>query len=193
MTRIIAGRAGSLRLDVPKSGTRPTSDRVREAIFSSLDSWGLTDNVHVLDLFAGSGALGLESASRGAASVTLVEKHAPAAQVVQRNVDRFERTLGTDDTPRLRVQRLSATTFLAEHATNEIWDVVFVDPPYDFSDTQLLEVLTGIAPRLTPEGLIMVERSTRDGEPTWPESLRLYKTKKYGETTLWWAELNTPA
>lgn len=164
---------------------------MREAIFSSLDSWGLTEHVHVLDLFAGSGALGLESASRGAASVTMVEKHAPAAQVVQRNAARLERTLGPDATLQLAVHRQSATTFLAEYAGAVKWDVVFVDPPYDFSAAQLLEILVGLAPHLAHDGLIMVERSTRDGEPLWPETLRLYKTKKYGETTLWWAELST--
>lgn len=85
MTRIIAGAAGSLRLEVPKAGTRPTSDRVREAVFSTLDSWGMTEGARVLDLYAGSGALGLEAASRGAATVTLVERHPQAAQVAQRN------------------------------------------------------------------------------------------------------------
>lgn len=85
MTRIIAGRAGSLRLEVPKAGTRPTSDRVREAVFSTLESWDLVHGIRVLDLYAGSGALGLEAASRGAASVTLVEKHPQAAQVAGRN------------------------------------------------------------------------------------------------------------
>lgn len=85
MTRIIAGFAGSLTLKVPSSGTRPTSDRVREAIFSALTARGALDDARVLDLYAGSGALGLEAASRGASAVTLVEKSPAAAQICRIN------------------------------------------------------------------------------------------------------------
>ena len=85
MTRIVSGFAGSLTLRVPKNGTRPTSDRVREAIFSALDARDAITGLRVLDLYAGSGALGLESLSRGASVVTLVEKHAAAAGVIRKN------------------------------------------------------------------------------------------------------------
>lgn len=125
MTRIIAGVAGSLRLDVPRSGTRPTSDRVREAIFSTLTSWSLIEGARVLDLYAGSGALGLEAASRGARSVTLVEKHAPAARVAAKNAKTVlgafgglgsgERSGGyraPEITPEITVERQTVQTFL---------------------------------------------------------------------------------
>lgn len=194
MTRIISGKAGSLRLDVPQAGTRPTSDRVREAIFSALEAWNMVDGVRVLDLFAGSGALGCEAASRGATSVALVEKHPPAAQIVQRNVDRLVTALGDDSATQLTVHRQTARAFLdgaapsLEGAADGVWDVVFVDPPYDFSQGLLAEHLAAIAPFVSRDGLVMVERSTRDGEPEWPGGLVLFKERKYGETTLWWAE-----
>lgn len=188
MTRIISGLAGSLRLDVPKSGTRPTSDRVREAIFSSLTAWGMTDGVRVLDLFAGSGALGLEAASRGASEVVLVEKHPPAAQIVQLNVDRVRQALSTEHNPVLTVHRKTALSFVTDADANTSWDVIFVDPPYDFAHAALGEQLTLIAPHLSADGLIMVERSTRDGAPALPPALSIFKEKKYGETTLWWVE-----
>src|SRR5690242_15875968 len=91
MTRIIAGFAGSLTLHVPRSGTRPTSDRVREAIFSALEARDELAGAHVVDLYAGSGALGLEAASRGAAEVVLVERAKPAAEVCRRNAQAIER------------------------------------------------------------------------------------------------------
>ena len=194
MTRIISGKAGSLRLDVPQAGTRPTSDRVREAIFSALEAWNMVDGVRVLDLFAGSGALGCEAASRGATSVALVEKHPPAAQIVQRNVDRLVTALGGDSATQLTVHRQTARAFLdgaapsLEGAADGVWDVVFVDPPYDFSQGLLAEHLAAITPFVSRDGLVMVERSTRDGEPEWPGGLVLFKERKYGETTLWWAE-----
>lgn len=194
MTRIISGTAGSLRLEVPPTGTRPTSDRVREAIFSTLDAWNMLEGVSVLDLFAGSGALGCEAASRGAKSVALVEKHAPAAAIVQRNVDRLTAALPADARVVFSVHRQTARAFLegaAEtgHAQEGgAWDVVFVDPPYDFSAEVLEAHLALVAPRLSADGVVMVERGTRDGEPTWPAGLKLFKDRKYGETTLWWAE-----
>lgn len=187
MTRIIAGHARSMRLEVPKSGTRPTSDRVREAIFSALESWGMLDGTRVLDLFAGSGALGLEAASRGATHVTLVEKHAPAAAIVQRNADRVGERTGTCE---IVVQRMSAATYLLGSPVGS-WDVVFIDPPYDFPAAKLHEILTLVAPHLSEAGLMMVERSTRLTTPQLPETLRLIKERSYGETTLTWIEADT--
>ena len=142
----------------------------------------------MLDLFAGSGALGLEAISRGARSATFVEKHPPAAQIVQRNADRVRSTLASSGVPEIEVHRQSAQSFLEEVGQDVAWDVVFVDPPYDFPGNQLTVLLDALAPRLSPEGLIMVERSTRDGGPDLPAALHLYRMKKYGETALWWIE-----
>ncbi|KUF07161.1 RsmD family RNA methyltransferase [Leucobacter sp. G161] len=203
MTRIIAGRAGSLRLEVPKAGTRPTSDRVREAIFSALESWGAIDGARVLDLYAGSGALGLEAASRGAASVTLVEKHPQAAGVAQRNARTVLQAWqggarggrGSDPTgaaPAVAVEKHSVQTFLDRELERgdaaARWDVALLDPPYDLDDESLTANLTALVPLLAPEALVLVERSSRSPEPTLPGGLAPIRNRAYGETVLWWSE-----
>ncbi|MGR4009965.1 16S rRNA (guanine(966)-N(2))-methyltransferase RsmD [Leucobacter sp. 1207-22] len=187
MTRIISGAAGSLTLDVPKSGTRPTSDRVREALFSSLESWNMLEGVSVLDLYAGSGALGFEAVSRGATELDLVEKHGPAAQIVARNAAKVQSSL-RGSAPRIDVHRQAAATYLAGCREVPLWDVVFIDPPYDLGENELIADLKAVAPRLRQQGLIMVERSSRSPEPAWPAGLVLFKKKSYGETAIWWAE-----
>lgn len=178
-----------MRLDVPKSGTRPTSDRVREAIFSTLESWGFVDGVSVLDLYAGSGALGLEAASRGAARVVLVEKHAPAAQVASANARTVLGAFRGGDAPRIDVVRQSVQTFLDAQTANPVWDVALLDPPYDLSEEELSGNLAALVPLLAPDAAVLVERSTRTPEPRWPEGLAPIREKRYGETALWWAEL----
>ena len=193
MTRIIAGTAGSLRLAVPKSGTRPTSDRVREGIFSSLESWDLVDGARILDLYAGSGALGLEAASRGASRVDLVEKHPAAARIVADNAKvvrgAFERTGSTP--PEIVAVRHSVQTFLDEQtqrAEPPVWDVALLDPPYDLGDRELAANLAALVPLLAEDAVVLVERSTRSAAPEWPAGLEPIRDKKYGETALWWAE-----
>ncbi|GAA2182074.1 16S rRNA (guanine(966)-N(2))-methyltransferase RsmD [Leucobacter tardus] len=188
MTRIIAGRAGSLRIEVPKSGTRPTSDRVREAIFSTLTSWDLVEGVHVLDLYAGSGALGLEAASRGASSVTLIERHAPAAQVAARNARTVRGAFRNDDAPSISVERQSVQAFLDAAGTTARWDVIMLDPPYDLDEPSLGANLSALVPLLDDDGVVLVERSSRSPEPVWPAGLVQVREKRYGETVLWWAE-----
>lgn len=189
MTRIIAGKAGSLRLEVPKSGTRPTSDRVREAIFSALEAWDALDDARVLDLYAGSGALGLEALSRGAQSATLVEKHPQAAQIAQRNARTIAKAWSGDaHAPQCVVERASAQTFLERDHGSARWDVVLIDPPYDIGERELTANLTALLPLLTPEALVMVERSSRSPEPEAPAGLVALRSKRYGETALWWYE-----
>lgn len=181
MTRIISGLAGSLVLTVPDAGTRPTSDRVRESLFGALDAAGLIDNAVVLDLYAGSGALGLESVSRGAASADLVEKSARAAAVAGRNA----RAVGTavPGAP-IRVHRISVEAFLRTSTT--LFDLVFVDPPYDLADGELHGILELLAARLAPDAVVIVERAARSGAPTLPATLTRTREKTYGDTTLWW-------
>lgn len=179
MTRIIAGTAGGRTLDVPASGTRPTSDRVREALFSRLAHADVLDGATVWDLYAGSGALGLEAASRGAASVVLVEANARAAQVCRRNAER----LGLGQV-RVAAQRVAA--FL-ERASGPV-DVVLVDPPYDLGEDELAAALGAVAPHLAVGSLLVVERTARSPEPTWPPGVGRTGEKRYGETVLWYAE-----
>lgn len=188
MTRIIAGTAGSLRLEVPKAGTRPTSDRVREAMFSALESWNLTTGTRVLDLYAGSGALGLEAASRGAHVVVLVEKHPQAAQVATRNTRIVERAFHPAVSPRISVVRSSVQHYLENADAGARFDVIALDPPYELGEAELADNLAAAAPLLADGGVLMVERSSRSPEPTWPTGLERFREKRYGETALWWAE-----
>ncbi|WES65193.1 16S rRNA (guanine(966)-N(2))-methyltransferase RsmD [Microbacter sp. GSS18] len=182
MTRIIGGSAGSLTLDVPGSGTRPTSDRVRESLFGSLESADAIADAAVLDLYAGSGALGLEALSRGAASADLVEKAPRAASVAERNARKVGAAAGRP----ARVHRTAADAFLRTAAGP--FDLVFLDPPYDVGETELAATLSLLAPHLAAAALVVIERGARSPEPALPAGLTPLRSKRYGDTTLWWAE-----
>ena len=183
MTRIIAGRAGSLVIDVPDAGTRPTSDRVRESLFGALESADALRGAAVLDLYAGSGALGLEAVSRGAASADLVEKSPRAATVAQRNAARVARAVGSDAA--IRVHRTSADGFL--RSARGPFDLVFLDPPYDVGEIELTSTLALLVPLVSPEADVVIERARRSPEPTLPPGLVAGRAKRYGDTALWWA------
>lgn len=184
MTRIIAGFAGSLALAVPKTGTRPTSDRVREAIFSALEARDLVHGARVLDLYAGSGALGLEAASRGAVEVTLVDHARDAAVVSRRNAERVERAAPADAVPGIRAVVQPVRAYLAAAVGG--WDLVFIDPPYELTGAELVDDLLLLGPRVAPDAVIVVERSARDTEPAWPAGLALDRRTAYGETAVYW-------
>ena len=185
MTRIIAGFAGSLTLAVPRSGTRPTSDRVREAIFSALQSRNAIAGATVLDLYCGSGALGLEAASRGARTVTLVDSANAAARAARDNAALVERNLPHGRELEIVVTSQPVQTFLGANADS--WGVVLIDPPYDLGQTELQHNLEALVPRLAPDAVVLIERSSRSAEPAWPHGLELDRRKDYGDTTLWWA------
>ncbi|MEU2200500.1 16S rRNA (guanine(966)-N(2))-methyltransferase RsmD [Isoptericola sp. NPDC019482] len=192
MTRIVAGRFGGRSLQVPPKGTRPTSDRVREAIFSRLDHLDVLDGARVLDLYAGSGALGLEAASRGAADVVLVDANRRAADVARRNVA----ALGLSREVRVvadSAERFAAGVVPASGGGSggaHGYDVVFLDPPYDLAEDGLATVLAHLAaPGVLAAGaVVVVERSTRSPEPTWPAGLEAFARKDYGETAVHYAE-----
>jgi 16S rRNA (guanine966-N2)-methyltransferase len=179
VTRIIGGFAGSLRLDVPKSGTRPTSDRVREAIFSALDVRDQVDGARVLDLYAGSGALGLEAASRGAASVTLVDRATGA--VMRANAAKVAKS---GPAPDVTVAAQPVHAFLV--GAGGAFDLVFVDPPYELAAAELMRDLELLVPILAPDAVVLVERASRDPEPGWPAGLTLDRRRDYGDTALYW-------
>lgn len=188
MSRIVAGAAGgSVLVSVPGDGTRPTTDRVKEALFSRLESMNMLSDVRVLDLYAGSGSLGVESASRGAKSVELVEFNDKAAAVCQLNAQLVNKVLGTKA---VTVQRSKVESFLARVAEAGVdqWDLVFMDPPYPLTEEELALVLSLLAPGLSSYAVVVVERSARTPEPSWPDSLERFAEKKYGETRLWFAE-----
>jgi 16S rRNA (guanine966-N2)-methyltransferase len=181
VTRIIAGSAGSLRLRVPKSGTRPTSDRVREGIFSSLEAAGELDDARVLDLYAGSGALGLESISRGAAEAVLVDKASDAVSACRANAAIVAPAAGKPASA-IRAVLGNATTFLAGDAGT--YDLVFLDPPYGLGDAELSSVLELLVPRLAEDATVVVERAIRSGEPPWPPGIEPARTRSYGDTAV---------
>ncbi|MDH6282160.1 16S rRNA (guanine966-N2)-methyltransferase [Rhodococcus sp. LBL1] len=178
MTRIVAGRAGGRRLKVPASGTRPTSDRVREALFSSLDSRIDLEGAAVLDLYAGSGALGLEALSRGAEHVLLVESDAKAAAVIKQNVT----AVGL---PGASVRTASVAAVVGGTAERE-FDVVLADPPYAVTEEAVTDALTAlVANGWVGEGsVVVVERSSRSPETSWPDGMRPERVKRYGETRI---------
>ncbi|MFD8740342.1 16S rRNA (guanine(966)-N(2))-methyltransferase RsmD [Streptomyces sp. NPDC059618] len=184
MTRVIAGRAGGRRLAVPPgTGTRPTSDRAREGLFSTWESLlgGPLEGERVLDLYAGSGAVGLEALSRGAGHTLLVEADARAAKVVRDNV----RTLGL---PGAEVRAGKAEQIVRTAAPPEPYDLVFLDPPYAVADDDLREILLTLRTGgwLTEDALVTVERSTRGGEFGWPEGFEALRARRYGEGTFWY-------
>lgn len=185
VTRIIAGFAGSLRLAVPGAGTRPTSDRVREAIFSALASRDSLEGMRVLDLFAGTGALGLEAASRGAASVTLVERTAQTAALCRSNAALVKRNAPSGHSPIIDVAARPVQSFL--EGSLATWDVVFLDPPYELDEAELGRALAALSPRLAENAVVLVERGSRSPEPLWPDGITGDRRKDYGDTTLWWA------
>ncbi|MFC3299499.1 16S rRNA (guanine(966)-N(2))-methyltransferase RsmD [Arthrobacter agilis] len=186
MTRIIAGAAGGSTLaSVEGTGTRPTTDRVKEALFSRLESYGVLHGAHVLDLYAGSGSLGVESASRGAATVDLVESADRAALVAQKNADLVNRVLGWTA---VRVHRAKVETYLDRAAVGAAWDLVLMDPPYTVDEGGVVAVLAALQNRLADGAVVVVERSTRSPEPVWPTWLERFSDKKYGETRLWFLE-----
>lgn len=184
MTRIIAGAAGGVRLDVPSAGTRPTSDRVRESLFGALESADALEGARVLDLYAGSGALGLEAASRGAASIDLVERSKPAAAIARRNADGVRRSIGASAPP-VRIHAHPVGTWL--RGAGGPFDLVFLDPPYDLPDAELAENLAALAPALAPDALVVVERAARSGAPDWTGAgLEPIRDRVYGDTAIWW-------
>jgi 16S rRNA (guanine966-N2)-methyltransferase len=182
MARIIGGDAGGRRIRTPTGdATRPTSDRVREALFSAVDAaLGSLHGLRFLDLYAGSGAVGLEARSRGAGVVTLVERDRRTAGVIRENV----RALGLTQVEVL----VSSVARSLERPPRAPYDVVFLDPPYAVPTDEVVAALTALCAFdwLTPEALVVVERSSRGPEIGWPAGLTGDRRRKYGETTLWY-------
>ncbi len=156
--------------------TRPTSDRAREGLFSSLQSLGDVDGARVLDLYAGSGALGLEALSRGAASATFVEDDPAALNAIRDNIAAL--TLVSAHVVPMKVE-----VFLEVEAEPR-YDVAFLDPPYAQDVTGALAALV---PWLAEYAVVAVERSSRGAEPAWPDGLQAERSRRYGEATLWYA------
>lgn len=207
--RIVSGSARGRKLFSPPGTTRPTTDRVREALFNSLDNLLDWDVTTVLDLYAGSGAVGLEAASRGAQAVTLVEKNAaavvsaernrrvvgaPGVTIVRRSVQAFLATTTTNALPAgthverelavAREGRIAETTRTSDAAAP--YDLVFADPPYAQVESDWPAILTALVENgwVADGSVIVLERSSRDAPTQWPARYREYRSKKYGETRI---------
>lgn len=187
MTRIIAGTVGGRRIETPRGeATRPTTDRVREALFSRLGSLLDLEGTRVLDLYAGSGALGLEALSRGAAALCAVESDRGTARLLTRNA----RTLGLADRVTVLTDRVERV--LDRGPGGAAYDLALLDPPYPLGQAAVEQVLLSLTDRgwLAGAALVVVERSTRSPAPGWPARLRPLEARRYGETTVHLAELD---
>nr|WP_306239082.1 16S rRNA (guanine(966)-N(2))-methyltransferase RsmD [Ornithinimicrobium cryptoxanthini] len=182
---MIAGRLGGRRLRAPKgAGTRPTTDRVREALFSRVESLMDLTDTRVLDLYAGSGALAFEALSRGATRAVLVESDRRATALITANAD--ELGVGSQTTVRGDLVERA----LERGPAGEEFDLVLIDPPYPLGEPEIARVLAGLVDHgwLAPDALVVLERSARSPDPAWPEGLVSLESRTYGETTVHLAE-----
>jgi 16S rRNA (guanine(966)-N(2))-methyltransferase RsmD len=183
VTRIVAGALGGRRIQTPPGrGTRPSSDRVREALFAALEAMTELSGCRFADLYAGSGAVGLEAASRGAAAVLLVEADPRAARVARANIA----ALDLAERCRVLVARLPGA--LAAGPDGDPYDVVFADPPYDVPNEEIGELLRALVAYgwLADDAVVVVERSVRSGPPPEVEEITLHRSRRYGESVLWY-------
>jgi len=183
VSRIVAGRYRGRRLVTPAgSDTRPTSDRVREALFNTLESMTELTGARFADLYAGSGAVGLEAASRGASCVLLVEADPRAGRAARRNIEALAAAPAVRLAP-ARVERLVGAP------PDAPYDVVFADPPYALPDDDLAAMLVALVRHgwLRPDAVVAVERFGRGEPPRWPDELVEARVRRYGETALWYA------
>ena len=190
MTRIISGLAGGRRISTPPgSRTRPTSDRVREALFSRLEHLDVVHQAKVLDLYAGSGALGLEAASRGASSVVLVESEWAAVAVLRKNI----KQLGLSGVS-VRADTVERALLAGPQSEEARCDLVLADPPYDVTEEALGGVLELLVTHewLSEDAFVVIERSARSPEPRWPQGLDGAGERRYGDTKMWFADFAGP-
>jgi 16S rRNA (guanine(966)-N(2))-methyltransferase RsmD len=184
VTRIVAGRYGGRRIAAPSGlDTRPTSDRVREALFSTLESLTSMEGARFADLYAGSGAVGLEAASRGAAVVLLVEADPRAARVARTNIA----ALAAGPAVTLANGKV-ATVLGGGPPDGKPYDVVFADPPYAMSESEIEAVQAGLVRHgwLAPDAVLVLERSARSPGPIWVPAITSERSRRYGETVLWY-------
>lgn len=183
--RVIAGTAKGHPLVAPSGqGTRPTADRVREALFSSLQT--ITAGAEVLDLYAGSGALGIEALSRGATVSTFVERDRRAAATIRSNLR------STDLADRAEVVVRDVRTALSGLATQgRRFDLVLVDPPYRVDQGELAAVLEAVPDVLATDGLVRLEQAAKGPDVTWPDALLVGRERRYGDTRIIEAQART--
>lgn len=184
--RIIAGVAKGRNLGTVADATRPTSDRAREGLFSSLASeFGTFEGLRVLDLFAGSGAIGLESLSRGAALVHVVEKDDQAIKTIEAN---YELVKKSNPDGKLQIFGMSVERFLNDQP-KERYHLIYLDPPFDFSNQEIEDTLSKLHDHdfLNSDAFIAVERNTRMDQFIWPNAFIPARERNYGQATIYYA------
>ncbi|CAB4896180.1 unannotated protein [freshwater metagenome] len=177
--RIIAGIAKGRKLFSPPSITRPTSDRAREGLFSSLVStFGTLEGLHFLDLFAGSGAVGVEALSRGAALVESVESNSTSSDICEQN---FNLLTGVDGVGKFKVHNKTVFEFLNHSDTNK-YEIIYIDPPYEVSNSEVEKILRKIIMLnlLNKFGVVAIERDGKAKPFLWPDGLTELKVRSYG-------------
>jgi 16S rRNA (guanine966-N2)-methyltransferase len=185
MTRIIGGIAGSRKLVSPAKTTRPTSDRIRESLFSKLEARDLLESSHILDLYAGTGALALEAVSRGASVAWMVERDGKAAAICVANARLVQKALQDEELEaETKVVNKSVASMLAGEASTR-FDIVFIDPPYEVTNEEVTANLTALEAHLNADAVVVVERSSRSGAVSAPKYLKLDEEKSYGDTVLY--------
>ena len=183
--RIIAGLAKGRSIDSVSSSTRPTSDRAREALFSTLVSeFGDFDGLNVLDLYSGTGAIALEALSRGAALVHAVEKDDAATRAITSN---HENVKSAHCPGIFHLYAMSVHRFLQDKAAQQ-YHFIYIDPPYEVDDIDVVENLIQLRDGgyIHPQALIAVERNSRVKEISWPEGLEPLREKNYGQATIFY-------
>lgn len=183
--RIIAGLAKGRNISSVAESTRPTSDRAREALFSSLASeFGDFDGLNVLDLYSGTGAIGLEALSRGSSTVHCVESNEKASQSILAN---YEGIKSSQFPGSFHLYSMAVDRFLEGPARMQ-YHFIYIDPPYEFSDIEIIENLIALVDGkfIHPDGLIAVERNSRVRELSWPYGLEQIREKNYGQATIFY-------
>lgn len=181
MTRIIAGKYGGRKLIVPDSA-RPTTEMVREAMFSTLNGWDALSDKNVLDLYSGSGGLGFEALSRGAKATVFVESDSKAVETLKTNAENLA--------VEVNIKKQSAKSFsqLAHHG--EKFDLVLIDPPYRVANSEIEEIIQNLLNHefLGATAILVLERPSRD-KFAWPQCIVELKTKRYGDNTLYYGSV----
>ena len=189
MSRIISGLAGSIRLATAATGTRPTSDRVKESVFGTLEALDAIKDAEVLDLFAGTLALGLEALSRGAAGLVGIEKHRSALEVCLRNASAVGTALSAAGSrPPMEIKLTDSFSYLK--STPKKFDLIFADPPYNFALDQVALLLELCADVLNLDGVLVLEQSGKVKGLEAPETLELDKRREYGDTAVFFFRAN---
>lgn len=184
MTRIIAGDLKGREISVPKSDTRPTSSRVREAIFSATQhTLGGFEDIRVLDLYAGSGAYAIESISRGAKTAVAIENDGRATEVIKANAEKLKVT-------NLQVVLASVGTALQSGVQYGKFDLVFIDPPYQLEDEVVEQNLEMLCNGWLADGALVIVERNKKSKIAAPANLTELNRKVYGDTSVWFGQFD---